>query len=374
MSIFVWLPLLLGVTDAPTPVEQATVQGAHTTSCPDVQWQDLKRTNHSEPIRYPVLAQIQNISGDVTAQFHISSKGEVTSAHALDGPPILQRPVESFLYACRFQPPLLNNQTTEAQSKVRISFKQMWPEGSPAPKRLKGYVLHITTKATGKAPMLDKLACERQVRDWLAQTGLKPIDGIPSDPEGTLDLSLDVTTHPYGSEVLLQRAQLRVSTWADRALAPAIPRVWSISRVAGQLDPAGDPNIVGEILQSYSEDLGVPAPKRPIPRAGSCKGREESTGDPQQMSGLNSTQLKIRRQPPPPRYPPAARLAGVQGTVVVQITTDSKGIPKIALVVSGPGALVETAIAYALQWRFVPTLNGRPQAARFTLTMPFQLN
>lgn len=106
--------------------------------------------------------------------------------------------------------------------------------------------------------------------------------------------------------------------------------------------------------------LGEPAPwpaaERPVPR------------------DLDFSRIRVRHRPPAPAYPGAAREQHVQGTLVVQITMDPEGRPTRAVALGGPPLLKPTALRYAMQWLFEPALlEGRPQWARFNLTMPFRL-
>jgi TonB family protein len=85
-------------------------------------------------------------------------------------------------------------------------------------------------------------------------------------------------------------------------------------------------------------------------------------------------QVKVRFQPDPPVYPPAAKEKRIQGTVIVELVIDENGIPVRARATKGPQPLRGTAVAYALGWRFEPVLvAGRPVPVRFQLTMPFRL-
>jgi len=85
-------------------------------------------------------------------------------------------------------------------------------------------------------------------------------------------------------------------------------------------------------------------------------------------------QVKVRKQPPAPAYPQAAKEAGVQGVVAIEITVGPDGRPTLVEALSGPPALYSTALRYALGWEFEPALlKGAPQAVRFQLTMPFRL-
>ena len=86
------------------------------------------------------------------------------------------------------------------------------------------------------------------------------------------------------------------------------------------------------------------------------------------------SQMRIKFQPPAPPYPALAKIARIQGTVVVEITVGPDGIPIAAHSVEGPAQLRKTAEDYAMGWKFEPAmLNGVAQTARFKLTMPFKL-
>ncbi len=84
--------------------------------------------------------------------------------------------------------------------------------------------------------------------------------------------------------------------------------------------------------------------------------------------------VKVLHQPPAPAYPAEAKAQKIQGTVVVELTLDEKGVPVDAKAVEGPEALRATAEAYARAWRFAPVKrDGKPASVRFKLTMPFRL-
>ena len=77
-----------------------------------------------------------------------------------------------------------------------------------------------------------------------------------------------------------------------------------------------------------------------------------------------------------PVYPPLARLARVQGEVVLLMAVDSRGVPMEVRALSGPHPSLEhEAMRVARLWRFEPaTLNGQAVAAQFRLTIRFHLH
>ena len=76
-----------------------------------------------------------------------------------------------------------------------------------------------------------------------------------------------------------------------------------------------------------------------------------------------------------PIYPPIAKAARVQGTVVLQVEVGSTGKIASVKVVSGPPMLQQAAIDCLKQWAFKPfTRNGTPVAAMGHIPIEFTLN
>ncbi|MCE2557464.1 MAG: energy transducer TonB [Acidobacteria bacterium] len=76
-----------------------------------------------------------------------------------------------------------------------------------------------------------------------------------------------------------------------------------------------------------------------------------------------------------PQYTEIARKARIQGRVVLRATIDQQGdITDVEVLRGLPMGLAEAAVAAVRQWKFKPaTLNGRPVAVYFNLTVTFQL-
>lgn len=77
---------------------------------------------------------------------------------------------------------------------------------------------------------------------------------------------------------------------------------------------------------------------------------------------------------PSPAYPPEAKAAGVEGTVVVWVAVDEAGKVVEAEAISGPPALREAAVAAARRALITPPLlSGRPARNKGFLTYQFAL-
>lgn len=84
--------------------------------------------------------------------------------------------------------------------------------------------------------------------------------------------------------------------------------------------------------------------------------------------------IKVRYQPPAPRYPTDSEGRRTEGTVLVMVVHDREGRVIRAQAISGPDALRPTAEAYAACWRFLPIpTESAAERFAFLLTMPFRL-
>jgi protein TonB len=79
-------------------------------------------------------------------------------------------------------------------------------------------------------------------------------------------------------------------------------------------------------------------------------------------------------QSTPPSYPPMARNARIQGTVVIQATISKTGEVVDPHVVSGPSMLRESAVNAVKSWRYRPyKLDGQPVEVETTVNVVFNL-
>jgi len=82
--------------------------------------------------------------------------------------------------------------------------------------------------------------------------------------------------------------------------------------------------------------------------------------------------LVVERAPLP--YPPDARAARVQGSVVLQATIGKDGAVKDLRLVSGHPLLVQAAMSSVKQWKYKPfLLNGEPVEVETQVSVPFTL-
>jgi TonB family protein len=87
--------------------------------------------------------------------------------------------------------------------------------------------------------------------------------------------------------------------------------------------------------------------------------------------GVSGGSLERKVQP---IYPPEARSARLQGTVVLQVVIDEVGEVRNLRTVSGDAVLAQAAIVAVRQWRYQPyRLNGQPVKMPLEITVNFRL-
>jgi len=75
-----------------------------------------------------------------------------------------------------------------------------------------------------------------------------------------------------------------------------------------------------------------------------------------------------------PQFPSVALKAHIQGTVVINATTDIYGRVVNARVINGHPLLRQAAVAAIKQWVYEPyILNGVPRPVKFTVVVRFNL-
>ncbi|MFZ0743422.1 MAG: energy transducer TonB [Terracidiphilus sp.] len=75
-----------------------------------------------------------------------------------------------------------------------------------------------------------------------------------------------------------------------------------------------------------------------------------------------------------PVYPPIAKAAGMQGTVVLQATISKSGTIENLRVISGPEMLQQAALDAVKTWRYRPyLLNGQPVEVETTVNVVFTM-
>jgi periplasmic protein TonB len=161
---------------------------------------------------------------------------------------------------------------------------------------------------------------------------------------------------------------IQVVPYAGPIMAPSrIPTTIPNSDNGGQMGSGGDPNPVGLYVGS--------GPGLPIPFTGGARPVMPVVATPAVRPFRTSSMLQgslIRRVDP--TYPPMARAARIQGTVVLAAVIAKDGTMENLRLISGHPLLVQAAIGAVSQWRYKPyILNDEAIEVETQITVNFVL-
>ncbi len=157
--------------------------------------------------------------------------------------------------------------------------------------------------------------------------------------------------------------------------APERPKDWT---------PPVDSNVVPNTTPTSlpTENLTMSTARAETPAdalrhtlpASQATGTGTGSGSSGTVVDFDFQQMRVLHQVAPV-YPAMARLARIQGDVVLLMAVDPRGVPTEVKALSGPHpSLEQEAMRVARLWRFEPaTLNGQAVSAQFRLTLLFRL-
>jgi len=152
----------------------------------------------------------------------------------------------------------------------------------------------------------------------------------------------------------------------DRASSTAVP-LEEPRGVEPEVDPTTaepfdvGPSLIDGVLFNGSVD-GDPVPPPPAPQE----------REPVRVGGSITRPERVHDVPPV--YPPLARAAHVEGTVILEAVIGTDGTVREIRVLRPVPLLDDAAIEAVRQWLFTPTrLNGEPVPVVMTVTVTFRL-
>lgn len=148
---------------------------------------------------------------------------------------------------------------------------------------------------------------------------------------------------------------------------------WSLAQ---SLDPA----LSDDDLSRWGEE-GTFLSNRPL-RAPAHDGDVIPEGALERRHPLNlfsapdrvETRLPDEQNVPPPRYPPALRGSGIEGTVLLQVRIDRRGHTNDPLILESPHAILALAAAEAVrEWRYRPAeVDGEKVGVYYSVRIDFR--
>ncbi len=199
--------------------------------------------------------------------------------------------------------------------------------------------------------------------------------------------------YSLGLAVILHGILLMVKLpdlYGDVVAPPPKPKVFVVQQVRFKPPP---PKEEQQIPKPKSKKVPIPdpTPKEPepiridepdeidIPEVDALDLRLPEAPPPREPEGPINVAGDVtepeKLSAPQPQYTEIARKARIQGIVVLQATIDKNGdVTDTKVLKPLPMGLAEAAVSAVEQWKFKPaTLNGKPVAVYYSLTVTFQL-
>jgi TonB family protein len=126
---------------------------------------------------------------------------------------------------------------------------------------------------------------------------------------------------------------------------------------------------------AHSQDQSAPSDAKPAaPNASpAASDAKAPTPKPLHVAG-NVMAAKVTHQIQPV-YPPVAKTAHIEGTVVLHVMIGKDGVPQEVSLVSGPPLLTRSAMDAVRKWRYEPTLlNDEAVVVDTTVSVVFKLS
>ncbi len=172
---------------------------------------------------------------------------------------------------------------------------------------------------------------------------------------------------------------------------PAAPQIQHVQKVSEIVDGAlRTPNKIPKKVQMIKEEE-APAPSTGVVGGvvggvpgGSTNGviggligstaPPPKVATPQKLKVSSGVVEGLKLNAPSPQYPQMARIAHIQGDVVLQATISKNGTVENLHAISGHPILIQAALDAVRQWRYKPyVLNGEPVEVETTIKVQFHM-
>ena len=345
---------------------------------------------------YPPLARQARVQGTVVLEAVIGKDGSVQDLQVFSGHPLLIQAAMDAVKQWRYKPYLLNGEPVSVETTINVNF-----ELSGAPSEAQPNEPATTSNSSslesvssnppqaqqaGQGPSSDQYPGVYRVGGDVAP----PKATYAPDPqysekarqagyEGTVVLWLVVDANGLPQEIKVQHS---LGMGLDEEAIKAV-RQWRFQPALKDGKPIP---VMVNVQVNFRLDgkPGVQHASSPSPGGdGSAVTPALSGRPPASAPGSSPQQVQIGQavsqglliSKVQPTYPPLARQARVQGTVVLHAVIGKDGSVQDLQVVSGHPMLIQAAMDAVKQWRYKPyLLMGKPVQVQTTINVNFELS
>ena len=330
------------------------------------------------PPIYPPLARQARIQGTVILKVIIDKTGSIANLQLVSGHPLLAPAAIEAVKQWKYAPYELNGEVVEVETTVQVNFKladdppnrgvPYAPDpGTDLPGSQSMGVISGVLSSTPPRPLVGERVSEATMRELRIQKidPIYPGVAIQSKIQGTIVLDVRISpsgdveqvVHRGGPLTLVPPAIEAVKQWKYRPFLKDGQAIAIVSTV--------------RLNFSLEENESAGAVIEPPPSQDTSAPRIEPPLRVRVSSGVSSG-LLVKKVAP--AYPPDARAALIQGTVVLQARIDKQGSVANLILVSGDPMLAPAAIEAVKQWKYRPyLLNGEAVEVETTIQVNFAL-
>ena len=317
---------------------------------------------------YPLDAEKDKLQGQVVIKVVISETGDVEQAEVESGNPALAQAALRAVKKYKFKPFIRNGKPIKVSTKLPFDFayanniKDIDPEDAA-----KATVAQGQNSRAGLSNITSGSEPQGDLRlEALNQTSaLYPTEALKSKIDGLVTIRVVISQNGEvqhveaisGNSVLSDSAmnavkEWKFKTWKSNRYIPVM--AWATINFDFKL-PA----------ENGALSASAPAAPGVIVKSGEV---------PMRVRVAQGVTAGLCIHKVQPVYPPAAKSARVQGTVVLQAIISKDGTIRDLKVLSGPNELQDAAAGAVQQWRYRPyVVNGEPVEVETTISVVFQL-
>ncbi len=312
---------------------------------------------HRPPVTYPDPARSNGVAGTIFVEVTLDAAGNVADARVISGPEQLRRNVLTSVLQWHFA----RGEGGRAR-QISIVFQPPVAQPDQANSRPEPIVLMTPQAAPELSPAAREIA---QIREQMSAI-------LQQNRQGPVSPSVSEEVNILNARI---RTLQRVGGFQTAGISDAAARELIASLPVHEGDSPTQENISRTLaaVKQYDEHLTVnftgsgDALTVQILAPGASTLQTIKVGGNVQSANLVN---KVT-----PVYPPAAKAAGIQGPVMMNVIIAKEGNIREIRVTSGDPMLTQAAIDAVKQWTYRPTmLNGNPVEVETTVQVNFALN
>ena len=315
---------------------------------------------------YPPEARAQNLTGHVVVKVTVSESGDVENAEAVSGEPLLAKAAVDAVKEWKFKPYIKNGRAIRVSANMPCDFAPPAKSNANTSAEDNASTLLLSSQGVDPPPMVASTDLVVIKKEQLKYPRLALLEDIQGSVLVRVVISqagdVEKTEVLSGDPILARATVESVNKWKFQPVVrDGIPVKVSTNL---NFNFAFKDKVV-----DYEPHV---QPSAPAESKAGASGKPSAASSPLFLPQKTTAGMLIHRVQPV--YPPEAKAARIQGSVVLAAIIAKDGSVKNLRVISGSRALVGAAVGAVQQWRYRPyMLNGEPVEVESQITVNFTI-